>query len=59
VFAIAVFELSFNSDTPALGFNIGVAFGVRHEQRTPKIDLGGNSVAVVHGLYGSRYADIY
>jgi hypothetical protein len=35
-----MFEFSFNSNAPALGLNIGFAFGARHERRAPKIDLG-------------------
>src|ERR1700736_754089 len=54
-----MFEFGFNSDATALGLDVGFSFGARHERRTPKIDLGGSSVAVVHSLHGSRHADIY
>src|SRR6202795_779322 len=54
-----MFEFSPNSDAAAFGLDIGFPFGARHEWRTSKIDLGGSPVAVVHGLHGSRYADIY
>src|ERR1700675_3947094 len=54
-----MFEFSPNSDAAAFGLDIGFPFGARHEWRTSKIDLGGSPVAVIHGLHGSRYADIY
>jgi hypothetical protein len=50
-----MFEFSFNSNAPRL-VSIS-ACGISGVP--PKIDLGGSSVAVVHGLHGSRYADIH
>src|ERR1700692_878854 len=52
-------ELSSNCYAPAFSLNVSFSFGVRHERRTSEIDLGGSPVAVIHGLHGSRYADIY
>src|ERR1700724_3050824 len=54
-----MFEFRFNCNAPALGVDVGFSFGARQERRTPKIDLGGSPVAVIHGLHSSRHADIY
>jgi hypothetical protein len=50
-----MFEFSFNSNAPALGFNIGV----RHQRRTPENRFLVEALSRYHGLHGSRYADIY